>query len=290
MGFWSSITTMAPKKATKKNEKVAEVSSTDEDVVSDTILHAIDSIKSWRHIFETLDYEITNFPHDANNKLWDIEESELHKVDTLPRLLTYNDMINWDLEQVDMQTRSILDIRGVVIGSFRPKHIQVMYKLSSYPKYIYNKDFVSEFQRKQCFESDHMYPDIIKDWWRNKAKFKADTHVVYPTTSLNEYIVYVAMMLCRIFGKEIPTHFPVEWVPILHEAAKGYNFNWDKILSDNIIRDVMEYQTARSKGQTTSFYMYAYIMDVVCLSNPFPLMNWSWNPTYPLIRIIFSTK
>ena len=60
---------MVPKKATKKSEEFVERSSQDEDVVSDTILHAIDSINSWRQIFENLDYEIKNFPHDADNKL-----------------------------------------------------------------------------------------------------------------------------------------------------------------------------------------------------------------------------
>jgi hypothetical protein len=172
-----------------------------------------------------------------------------------------------------VQTRSILDSQGVVIGSFKPEHIQVMYKLSSCPKCIYNKDFISEFQRKECLESNQTYPDIIKDWWRNKAKFRADTHGVYATTSLNEYMVYVAMMLCRIFGKESPTHFPAEWVPLLHEVAEGYSFNWDNILYDNIAREVMEYQTARTKGQTTTFYMSAYIMDAICFLTPFPLMN-----------------
>ena len=142
-------------------------------------------------------------------------------------------------------------------------HIQVMYKLSPSPKYIYNKDFVSDFQRKECFESDQMYPGIIKDWWRNEAKFKVDTHGVYATTSLNEYIVYVVMMLCILFRKKIPTQFPAEWVPLLHEAAKGYSFNWDKILSDNITKEVMEYQTARSNGRPIAFYMSAYIMDVI---------------------------
>jgi hypothetical protein len=50
--------------------------------VSDTTPHAIDSIKSWRQIFETLDYEIKNFSDDSENKLRDIAESELHKVAT----------------------------------------------------------------------------------------------------------------------------------------------------------------------------------------------------------------
>jgi hypothetical protein len=195
--------------------------------------------------------------------------------------MTYNDMISWALERTDVQTRSILDSRGVVIGSFRPEHVQVMYKLSPSPKYIYNKDFVSDFQRKECFESDQTYPGIIKDWWRNEAKFRADTHGIYATASLNEYMVYVAMMLCRLFGKKSPTHFPAEWVPLLHEATEGYSFNWDKILSDNIAKEVMEYQTARSNGRPVAFYMSAYIMDAICFSTPFPLMNWSWNLTYP---------
>jgi hypothetical protein len=270
---------MAPRKAPKKSEEAAESSSPEGDVISDTTPHAIDSIKSWRQIFETLDYEIKNFPHDSDNKLRDIAESELHKVATCPRLMSYNDMISWALERTDVQMRSILDSQGVVVGSFRPEHIQVMYKLSPNSKYIYNKEFVSEFQRKECTEADQTYSDIIKDWWGHPTKFRADTHGVYATTPLNEYMVYVALMLCRLFGKKSPTHFPAEWVPLLHEAAEGYSFNWNKILSDNLAKEVIEYQTARSKGRPIAFYMSAYIMDAICFTTPFPLMNWSWNPT-----------
>jgi hypothetical protein len=139
---------------------------------------------------------------------------------------------------------------------------------------------VSDFQRKECLESNQTYPGIIKDWWRNEAKFRAETNGIYAIASLNEYMVYVAMMLCRLFGKKSPTHFAAEWVPLLHKATEGYSFNWDKILFDNIVKEVMEYQTARSKGQPIAFYMSAYIMDAICFSTPFPLMNWSWNPTY----------
>jgi hypothetical protein len=130
---------MAPKKAPKKSEEAAESSSPEGDVISDTTPHAIDSIKSWRQIFETLDYEIKNFPNDSENKLRDIAESELHKVATCPQLMPYYDMISWPLEKIDVQTRSILDSQGVVVGSFRPEHIQLMYKLSPNSKYIYNK-------------------------------------------------------------------------------------------------------------------------------------------------------
>jgi hypothetical protein len=195
-------------------------------------------------------------------------------------MMTYNDMIGWALDRTDMQTIIILDSQGVVIGSFRSEHIQVMYKLFPNSKYIYNKEFVSEFERKECTEEDQTYPDIIKDWWRHPPKFKVDTHNVYSMASLNEYMVYVAMMLCRLFRKKTPTHFHTEWVPLLYEAAEGYNFKWNKILSDNLAKEVMEYQTVRSNGQPVAFYMSSYIMDVICFMTPFPLMNWSWNPTY----------
>jgi hypothetical protein len=49
---------MAPKKAPRKSEEVEEGSSPDGEIISNTTSHAIDSIKSWRQIFETLDYEI----------------------------------------------------------------------------------------------------------------------------------------------------------------------------------------------------------------------------------------
>jgi hypothetical protein len=59
--------------------------------------------------------------------------------------MVYNDMISWDLEKVDITMRSILNDQGAIIGSFRPEHIQVMYKLSPNPKFIYNVKFIAEF-------------------------------------------------------------------------------------------------------------------------------------------------
>jgi hypothetical protein len=76
--------------------------------------------------------------------------------------------------------------------------------------YVYNQEFVSNFQRKECLEEDQTYPDIIKDWWRNEGKSKDDTHAIYTIASLNDYIIYVVMMLYRLFDKKSLTHFPAE--------------------------------------------------------------------------------
>ena len=75
---------MAPKRVLKKVEGTAESTGIEGDVIADTTPHAIDSIKSWRQIFENLDYEIKNFPHDSKNKLRDIVESKLHKLAARP--------------------------------------------------------------------------------------------------------------------------------------------------------------------------------------------------------------
>jgi hypothetical protein len=131
-------------------------------------------------------------------------------------------------------------------------------------------------------------PDIIKSWWRNPEKFRTDAHGIYATTSLDVPMVYVALMLCRLFGKKSPTHFSVEWVSIMHEVAEGFTFNWAKMLSDNLAKEIAEYKTTKSKGQPAPFYMSTYIMDAICFMTPFPLMNWSWTQpvSSPFISII----
>ena len=139
---------MAPKKAPKKREDIEEMRNPEGDIISETMPHAINSIKSWREIYELLDYEIKNSPIDSENHLWDIAELELYKIAACPWLMAYNEMINWALLKVDISTRSILNDQVVVVALFRLGHIQVMYKLSPNPKYIYNAEFTAEFQRK----------------------------------------------------------------------------------------------------------------------------------------------
>jgi hypothetical protein len=267
---------MAPRKAPKKNEDAQEG-----DIISDTTPHAIDSIKSWTQISDLLEYEFENAHPDSENHFRDIAESELHKIVARPRLVAYTDMISWALDKVDIPTRSILNEQGAIVGSFRPEHIQVMYKLSPNHKHTFNAEFLAEFQRKECIEADQTYPDMIRGWARSEAKFRADAHGIYATASLNEYMVYIAIMLCRLFGRKDPCHFHADWVPFLEEASEGNGFNWHKILSDNLTQEILNYKAAKSKGQPTTFYMSAYIMDAICFMTPFPLMNWSWSISCP---------
>jgi hypothetical protein len=154
-----------------------------------------------------------------------------------------------------------------------------MYKLSPVFKYSYNAAFLTEFDEEECTQYGKNYPDLIKDWWARPEKFREDTHGIYATASLDVHMMYVAMMLCRLFGKENSAHFLLPWVPIMHEVAEGFSFNWAKILSDSLAKEITEYQSLKAKGKPAPFYMSAYIMDAICFMTSFPLMSWSWTPT-----------
>jgi hypothetical protein len=133
--------------------------------------------------------------------------------------MPYNDMISWALENVDVSTRTINNSEKVVVGYFRLDHIQVMYKLSPAFKHIYNVTFLKEFDEEECPQCVKNYPELIKDWWACLEKFREDTHDIYATTSLDVHMMYVVMMLCRIFGRENSDHFLLSWVLIMHEFA-----------------------------------------------------------------------
>jgi hypothetical protein len=68
---------------------------------------------------------------------------------------------------------------------------------------------------------------------------------MYSTTSLDAYILYIAMILCCLFGKNNLVHFLVEWVDIMNELAKCYTFNWEKMLSNNLTKEIDDYQSLK---------------------------------------------
>jgi hypothetical protein len=81
--------------------------------------------------------------------------------------------------------------------------------------------------------------------------------------SLDAHMLCVAMMLCHPFKKKSSTHFSVEWVAIMNEVAEGYTFNWAKMLSNNLTKEIVDYKTSKSKGKLAPFYMSTYVMDVI---------------------------
>jgi hypothetical protein len=208
-----------------------------------------------------------------------ISQSELHKIAMRPSLLPYNDMTDWALENVDIPTRTIFNSQKAAVGSFWLEHLQVMYKLSPTPNFIYNADFLRDFDKKECAQYGRNLPNLIKDWCSRPENFRADSHGVYAVSTLKPHKMYVAMIMCRLYGSENTTHFLLPRVPIMQVVIDGYYFDWAKMLSENLVREITKYQSLKAKGQLAPFFMLAYIMDVVCFMTPFPLMGWNWTPS-----------
>ena len=120
--------TMAPRKETKDP---GEGSSQNIDILSDTSPRSIDVVKSWTQVVNILHYELVNFPNDLGDdetedlatKYKIVSQSKIHKIATRPRLLPYNDMIGWALDNVDIPTRTIFNSQKVVVGSFWLEHL-----------------------------------------------------------------------------------------------------------------------------------------------------------------------
>jgi hypothetical protein len=133
----------------------------------------------------------------------------MHLVATRPRLLPYYDMIRWALDHIDLPARTIINDRQVMVGSFRPKNIQSMYKLPATSEYTYGKECLEEFKKKECEEYEKTMPGLIKDWVSHSATFRANDKGVYSISSLEPQYMYVVMMTCRLFRWEDTVHFSI---------------------------------------------------------------------------------
>jgi hypothetical protein len=165
-------------------------------------------------------------------------------------------MVQWALEHVDIPTRTIINEQKVTIGTFRPEQLQAMYKLPTVSDLTYDVEFLEKLKQKECVPYDKTMSSLIRDWVSHPAKFRADSNGIY-------------------YGREDTSHFFLQWVPLIHQVAKGCSFDWVKMLSDSLTSRVTEYRVQKESRKTSSFFMSAYIMDVMCFLTPFPLMSWS---------------
>jgi hypothetical protein len=214
---------MAPRRGAKANVEVITQGS---DNISDTSPRTDGSVSTWSSITNILqsklvncsdsdDYNYDIVKDDMNTRYKTIVQSKMHLVATRPRLLPYFDMIRWTLDHVDLPSRTILNDRQDMIGTFRPEHIQSMYKLPVTSKYTFGKEFFAEFKEKECKEFDKTLLGLINDWVSRPSTLRVNNEGVYSISSLEPNYRYVDMMTCRLFGSEDTAHFFVQWVPLI---------------------------------------------------------------------------
>jgi hypothetical protein len=244
---------MAPRKEAKVNVEVAWKGS---DNVSNTSPQSVESVPSWSFVSDILQSELVNYSDSGDNEKDDLNtkykivvQFGMHKVETIPRLLPYYDMIQWALDHIDLPTRTIMNDQRVTVGTFRLEHIQTMYKLPTTSEYMYGVEFLEEFKEKECTQYEKTMPDLIKDWVSRSVKFRANDQGVYSIASLKPQYKYVAMMTCRLFRREDTSYFYIAWVPPMFWVIEGCSFNWAKILSDSLANWVTEYREKRASGR-----------------------------------------
>jgi hypothetical protein len=120
---------------------------------------------------------------------------------------------------VDIPTRTIISEQKVTIETFRPEQLQVMYQLPFTSKFSHNSEFLESFKQKECEKYDRSMSDMIKDWVSYPAKLRADGNGVYSISSLEPQFKYIAMMACRLYGREDTTHLFLPWVPLIHTVT-----------------------------------------------------------------------
>jgi hypothetical protein len=281
------VSTMAPRRGAKAN---VEATAQGSDNVSDTSPRTDGSVSTWSYITSILqseavicsdsdDYNYDIEKDDLNTKYKAVVQSRMHLIAARPRLLPYFDMIRWALDHINLPSRTIVNDRQDIIGTFRPEHLQAMYKLPATSELTLGKEFYAEFKEKECTEFDRTLPGLIRDWFSRPSSFRVNNEGIYSISSLQPNYRYVAMMACRLFGLEDTAHFYVQWVPLIYRVAEGFSFNWTKILSDNLFTNITEYREKKAAGKPSGFYMSAYIMDAICARTPFPLMKWAWSPS-----------
>ena len=170
-----------------------------------------------------------------------VAQAEMHKIAARPRLLPYYDMVRWALDHVDLLTKTIFNEQRRAVRSFRPEHLQEMYKFSPTKNCIYNIEFLEEFKKKECKQFRKKLSNLTKDWVSHPAKFRAYTNGIYSISSLEPQFKYVAMMACRMYGKEDTTHFFLPWELLIYTVVEGFSFDWAKLLSDSLTSRITEY-------------------------------------------------
>jgi hypothetical protein len=141
----------------------------------------------------------------------------------------------------------------VTIETFRPEQLQVMYQLPSTSNFSHNDEFLESFKQKECEKYDRSMSDLIKDWVSYPAKLRADGNGVYSISSLEPQFKYIAMMACRLYGREDTTHFFLPWVPLIHTVTEGCSFDWAKLLSDSLTSRLQNIGCRRQMGRPLHF-------------------------------------
>lgn len=178
-------------------------------------------------------------------------------------------MVIWVIGSINITDRAFYITYGRMFGTFKVEDIKKMYQLLD-PQKHYNKAFLEAFTKENDVESDP-----IKQWRHFPNKHKHESSGMYSVDSLASPYCYANTMICRLFGVSDSARFSIEMVPLMEAAINSYILDWETILSDKTVNQILDYR--RNRFLTTRiiprFYMSAYIMDTIYFNSNYPFYD-----------------
>jgi hypothetical protein len=84
-------------------------------------------------------------------------------------------------------------------------------------------------------------------------------------------------LICRLYGERDCTKFSEAWMPLAYTVEiSGSSFNWGAIISKQLSTNILQAQMPKD-GETPTFHMVSYLLDVICARNIFAGMNLRWH-------------
>jgi hypothetical protein len=128
----------------------------------------------------------------------------------------------------------------------------------------------------------------MASWWREDKNFTNRTFGWYPTTNLRELYIYLMDLICWLYGEKYCSRFSEACMPLAYMVAISWRgFNWGAIISKQLSICIQQAQTPK-EGETPSFYMDSYLLDVICARNAFFRMNLRWHASELSVHVYFS--
>jgi hypothetical protein len=152
----------------------------------------------------------------------------------------------------------IYNARKEPIASFQTKYLERCYHIEKGTKNL-DKKLLDEFE--------YMPKYMFLKWYKEDKQFKHRPKGGYPTSTLRKPYQYMVTMLCRIYGELGASHFPLSYMPLIYYCAdEGFSFNWDDIVSTNLMVTITVVVEAQL-GTFPSFYMSSYHLYITCISH-----------------------
>jgi hypothetical protein len=219
----------------------------------------------WEDIFKEIKHE--EFPEYAphsdphTRKLDDevfvnIHKAYLHMVASRNLIFPCIKLLKWLIDHSDAQKCVIDDDNGQIIGVFLPVEFQRYYKLREPDEHL-NKDFVLNFYHK------HDTNKIMASWWRDDKIFTNRNSSWYLTANLRQPYIYLMALLYQLHGEKDCSRFSKAWIHLDYTViVSRISLKWGTIISKRLSTCILQAQQPK-EGETPSFYMASYLLDVI---------------------------